>query len=370
MEIQTQQQPRPLTITGAVLALGVSLALLIPAGGSARSQTAPRNVGQPVVSGATVRGETLTTSNGNWTGSTPMTFQYRWLRCDNTGGGINGVTCATIPGETRRTYILTRADVARRIRSRVIASNADGTASANSNATSIVQGSSTAGKPSNSSPPTISGTPQQGQTLTANRGSWTGGQPQTYTYQWRRCDQTGGSCADISGATASTYLLRDVDVGKTLRVRVTAKNSLGSGSATSTPTGMVAKAGTPSGVAISINDVALPNRLIIDRVSFSPFILRSRQAVTARFRVSDSENHPVQGALVFVVGIPFGNMTTPPEQATGPDGYVTFVMRPTIRLQLTARGSQPFFVRARKAGERLIAGVSTRRLVNLSIRAR
>ena len=182
---------------------------------------------------------------------------------------------------------------------------------------------------------------------------------------WR----SGGSCADISGATGSTYLVKAVDIGRTLRVRVTARNSLSSRSATSTPTGVVTKAGAPSGSTISINDVVLPNRLIIDRVQFSPFILRSRRPVAARFRVSDSQNHPVQGALVFVVGIPFGNMTTPREQVTGPDGFVTFVLRPTRRLELAARGSQPFFVRARKASDRLSGGVSTRRLVNLSIRA-
>jgi hypothetical protein len=350
----------------AALAVAIA-ALLIPAGGSARSQVAPKNVGEPRVTGTVVQGETLATTNGTWSGSSPITFQYRWLRCDTSGGGVNGVTCTTISGETRKTYVLTSADVGHRIRSRVIASNADGSASENSNATAVVKASSTAGRPVNTNPPTISGTPQQNQTLTANRGSWTGGQPQTYTYQWRRCDTTGGSCADISGATGSTYLLKDVDVDRTLRVRVTAKNSLGSTAATSTPTGVVRKAGVPSGTTISINDVALPNRLIIDRVSFSPFILRSRRTVVARFRVADTQNHTVQGALVFVVGIPFGNMTTPPEQATGPDGYVTFVMRPTSRLRLV-RGSQPFFVRARKASDRLIGGVSTRRLVNLSIR--
>ncbi|MGZ4370427.1 MAG: hypothetical protein ACXVRR_16100 [Gaiellaceae bacterium] len=345
-------------------------ALLIPAGGSARSETAPKNTGEPRVTGAAVQGETLTTTDGSWSGSTPMTFQYRWLRCDTTGGGANGVNCATVSGETRKTLVLTSADVGHRIRSRVVATNADGTASANSNATSTVRGSSTAGRPANSKPPTISGTPQQGHTLTADRGTWTGGQPQTYTYQWRRCDSTGGSCADISGATASTYLLKDTEIGKTVRVRVTAKNSLGSTAATSTPSGVVSKVGAPSGTAISINDVVLPNRLIVDRVSFSPFILRSHRTVVARFRVTDTQNHPVQGALVFVVGIPFGNMTTPREQATGPDGYVTFVLRPTARLHLRSTSSQPFFVRARKLGDRLIGGVSTRRLVNLSVRAR
>jgi hypothetical protein len=49
---------------------------------------------------------------------------------------------------------------------------------------------------------------------------------------------------------------------------------------------------------------------------------------------------------------------------------VTFVVRPTKRLKLRGTGSQPFFVRARKPGERMIGGVSTRRLVNLSIRGR
>jgi hypothetical protein len=123
----------------------------------------------------------------------------------------------------------------------------------------------------------------------------------------------------------------------------------------------------PSGSAISINDVVLPNRLIIERVQFVPLILRARSAFTARFRVTDSQNHPVQGALVFVVGIPFGNVTTPREQATGPDGWATFVFRPTVRMTSSTR-NQPFFVRARKASDRLIGGVSTRRLVNLSVR--
>jgi hypothetical protein len=346
------------------------VALLAPAGGSARSEAAPRNTGEPVVSGSTVQGQALTTTNGTWTGTAPVTFRYRWLRCDTSGGGPNGVNCDTIGAATRKTYVLRGADVGHRIRSRVVASNTEGTASANSNATpGVVQRSPTAGAPNNTSPPTIAGATQEGQTLTASPGSWTGGQPQTYAYQWRRCDRNGGGCADIGGATGNTYVIKSADVGGTLRVRVAARNSSGTRTSTSVPTGVVTRAGVPSGATILINDVALPNRLIIDRVQFTPFILRSRQAFTARFRVTDSQNHPVQGALVFVVGIPFGNTTTPPEQVTGADGYVTFVIRPTFRLKLVPIGSQPFFVRARKASDRLIGGVSTRRLVNLAIRA-
>jgi hypothetical protein len=354
--------------TRAILGAVLLAALLLPAAGSARPQVAPQNTGEPRVSGTTVQGQTLRTTNGTWSGTTPLTFRYRWLRCDTTGGGVNGVNCNMIPNATRPTYELRFADVGHRIRSRVIASNADGSASANSNATpGVVQSAAAAGRPANTSPPTISGTPQEGQTLTANRGSWRGGAPQTYTYQWLRCDSVGGGCGSIAGATASTYRLTSADVGRTLRVRVTARNSLGARSATSTPTAVVTRAGPPSGATISINDVALPNRLIIERVQFVPLILRSRSAFTARFRVTDSQNHPVQGALVFVVGIPFGRVTTPPEQATGADGWVTFVIRPTFRMPSSAL-NQPFFVRARKPGERLIAGVSTRRLVNLSVR--
>jgi hypothetical protein len=350
-----------------ILGLVLAAALLVPVGSSASAQTAPKATSEPVVSGPKVQGQTLHTTNGTWSGSTPMAFQYRWLRCDKSGGGTNGVNCDTISGETRNAYVLTAKDVGHTIRSRVIATNKDGTASSNSDPTGVIQASATAGPPSNNQPPTISGTLQEKQTLTATQGTWTGAKPQTYTYQWRRCDANGGNCVDIGGATKSTYLLTTADIGHSLRVRVTAHNSLGSDSATSTPTGVVVKASAPVGAAISVNDVALPNRLVIDQVRFSPYILRSRRPFVARFHVGDTQGHSVVGAMVFVVGIPFGNTTTPREQATGADGYVTFVIKPTARLHMS-RGSQPFFVRARKPSDRLIAGVSTRRLVNLSIR--
>jgi hypothetical protein len=350
-----------------ILAVLLAAALFVPIAGSA-TQEAPQATGEPVVSGTAVQGQTLTTTNGSFSGSEPMTFQYRWLRCDASGGGNNGVDCDTIAGETRNTYVLSAADVGHTIRSRVIATNADGEASANSDKTAVVQASATAGPPANQTPPTISGTAQEKQTLTASQGSWTGAQPQTYTFQWRRCDQTGAGCADIAGATKATYVLTTSDIGHTLRVTVTAHNSLGDASATSTPTAVVVKASAPAGAAISVNDVALPNRLVVDRLSFSPYILRARQPIVARFHVSDTQGHSVIGAMVLVVGIPFGNTTTPAEQTTGADGWVTFVVKPTRHLKLTAHGNQPFFVRARKATDRLIAGVSTRRLVNLSVR--
>src|SRR5438270_5770512 len=113
--------------TRAILVGALLAALLIPAGGSAGSRTAPSNTGEPAVTGMTVEGQRLATTNGTWSGTQPFSFRHRWLRCDTSGGGANGVTCTTIPGAGGKTYLLRSADVGHRIRSRVIASNADGT---------------------------------------------------------------------------------------------------------------------------------------------------------------------------------------------------------------------------------------------------
>ncbi len=227
--------------------------------------------------------------------------------------------------------------------------------------------------PSNQSPPVISGTAEEGKTLTTTNGTWTGTAPITFTYSWRRCDADGGSCAAISGATQNTYVLKKVDAGNTMRVRVTARNNDGSTPSTSVPTAVVrAAAAPPSGcdgnAPIPIASVSLPNRLVIDDQSVSPTVVgRSTQTVTLRFRVS-CKGKPVQGALVYGDAVPFNQFTTPAEATTGADGWATLTMNkdrgfPAARSQELL----VIFARARKNGEDLLGGVSTRRLVSFPV---
>ena len=85
--------------------------------------------------------------------------------------------------------------------------------------------------------PTVTGTPQQGQTLTASNGTW-GNTIAGFAYQWQRCDATG-TCADVPGATAATYAVQPDDVGSTLRIEVTGSNRFGSAPADSAATAAV-----------------------------------------------------------------------------------------------------------------------------------
>jgi hypothetical protein len=96
--------------------------------------------------------------------------------------------------------------------------------------------------PANTSAPTISGSAQVGQTLTAAPGSWSGTPPLSYAYQWRRCDAAGAGCSDLLAATGSSYVLAPGDAGSTIRVSVTASNGAGSASASSAATAIVAAA--------------------------------------------------------------------------------------------------------------------------------
>lgn len=102
------------------------------------------------------------------------------------------------------------------------------------------------GAPSASTPPTIVGTAKTGTPLAGVPGTWNGGKPVAFTYQWQRCDAAGAGCAPIPGATLETYAPSAADVGHALSLTVTAGSAGGTATASSPPTVAVAPAGSSS----------------------------------------------------------------------------------------------------------------------------
>jgi hypothetical protein len=373
-ETRTPRRPSRLLLqVGLSLAAAVALtAALLPGSGSAVALVPPDNTGEPSIAGNAIEGRTLTANQGTWSGTTPMSFAYRWLRCPIDGGAEDGSNCAPIGGSAGdgSTYRLRDADVGIRIRVRVTATNADGSDTAASNPTAVVQGSA---RPRNLSPPTISGSPVIGATQTADPGTWSGTQPISFTFQWRSCNSSGGGCSSISGATGRTFVARQSDVGRTLRVRVTARNDIGDETETSAPTAVITEepvTGCPSGSGpINVGQLSPPARLLVDRTQVTPNpIPLSTGSLTVRFHVTACGGRNVAGAHVYVTAVPFNQFTIPSEQQTGGDGWVTMQMN---RLRgFPAADNQSLlvmFVRARKSGEPILAGISTRRLISFQL---
>ena len=91
--------------------------------------------------------------------------------------------------------------------------------------------------PANAALPSTTGTPEQGQRLTLERGTWIDATAVTITDQWERC--RGTACTAISGASALTYTLTAADVGQAIKVAETAKATDGSTTVGSAATGTV-----------------------------------------------------------------------------------------------------------------------------------
>lgn len=140
-----------------------------------------------------------------------------------------------IPAATQTGYVLTPADVGKTIRVRVLATSLRGSNDATSAQTAVV----TPAPPASLSVPALSGTARDTQTLTASTGAWRGTPPLSFAWQWRRCDSAGASCADIAGQAMASYRLSPTDMGKTVRVSVTASNVAGSAPATSAASAVV-----------------------------------------------------------------------------------------------------------------------------------
>jgi len=355
---------------GTTTALSAPTAVVAPAG---RPTPAPPRIGSPpTITGSPRAGTTLRGDRGSWANG-PTDFDYQWLRCDRTGGD-----CDSIDGADGTTYLIRAADVGHTLRFRVVARNQAGRATATSAPTAVVTASTS---PANTVPPTISGTAEVGAALTGNRGSWTH-DPTAYGYAWLRCDRTGGSCAAIPGARGTSYMLTSGDVGTTLRFRVTATNSAGSTTAASVPTAVVRRPAAPppprpagcparasTSLPLGVAGIAAPARLLVDAVESRPRIAtRATLALVVRFHVTSTCGGPVQGALVYATATPYNQFSIPPEVTTDRNGWATLVFRRLRGFPVSRRQQLiAMFVRARKPGESLLGGISTRRLVSIPV---
>ena len=194
--------------------------------------------GAPAISGTAQVGETLTadtTGIADADGLTNVSFSYQWIRSD-------GNTDTDIAGETDSTYTLVSADVGKTIKVKVSftddANNAETLTSEATGAVAAADNRTATGLP------TIGGTAQVEETLTADTtgiADEDGLTNASYSYQWIRND--GSADADIQDTTGSTYTLSDDDLGKTIKVRVSFTDDASNGETlTSAATATVAAA--------------------------------------------------------------------------------------------------------------------------------
>jgi len=350
------------------LALGLAALVLPSAGGASAQATKPANTSEPAISGQVDEGRTLSATTGTWTGTQPMSFAYRWVRCGADGGLPDGGNCLFVSGATQSKYTLVRADVGFRMRVQVTATNSAGSQTVASNPTATV-----AGPPVNTAGPTVKGSLISGQVITADPGIWTGRQPIQFSYRWLRCNSAGGEC--VSVANGRNYRLGSDDLGHKMRFYVTAKNAIGSKTMISSESGVVA-APLPSGavklpsgeISIPASSVSTDQRMFVAQVLFSPNPVKSRrQVLTVRVRVQDTRGYVVRDALVFLRSTP--RVTTGGRQPTAMDGWVTFQLVPLPSFP-AKKGNVQFFVKTYRTGDPPLAGVAGYRLVQVRIATR
>lgn len=185
----------------------------------------------PTVTGTPQIGATLTAEHGSWSGTGTISYAYRWQRCD-----MFGDSCATITGATSATYVPTEADLGDAVSVLVTASDTSGSIVARSAPSQPVAAS---GGPVASTTPTVSGSPEQGEALTATHGTFAGVESPSYAYKWVRCTAEDAGCASIPGASSSSYTLSAADLGEFLRVIVTATSGSGDAEAVSDSVGPI-----------------------------------------------------------------------------------------------------------------------------------
>jgi hypothetical protein len=339
------------------------------------------NVNTPAsISGSAAVGGSLTAHNGTWlygdgtSCQSDCEYSYQWQRCTP-----DQSTCNDIGGSTGRFYTVQAADAGSRLRAMETVKKHDCNAhgvdcrdvskSAPSTMTEVVPGSAPTSPTTPTTPPaptgpkpqaplapaataapTISGVAMVEQALTATLGTWSGSQPLTVGLEWLRCDPDGENCQGL-GITANTYTVGAVDVGKTIRVKITASNLAGARGALSDPTAVVsALKPSEQNPSIAAAKVTAPHKLVIDQVK-TPTRFTGR-AFRVTLRVTDSRGFLVEGALVTASTLPATALKRPAEFTTGADGLVTLAFKRGAKLKRAIK-VVTMIVTARRPGDKL-----------------
>ena len=204
--------------------------------------------GAPTISGTAQVGQMLTTSTSGISDSNGLanaTFTYQWIAND-------GTEDTDIQNATGSTYILATADEGKTIKVRVSFTDDGGNQETRTSAVTVavaaIPNSAATGAP------TISGTAQVGQALTASTSGISdsnGLADAIFTYQWIANDGTEDTA--IQDAIGSTYTLASADEGKTIKVRVSFTDD-GGNQETRTSAVTVAVAAAPTPLTAAIHD--------------------------------------------------------------------------------------------------------------------
>ena len=190
---------------------------------------APASVTAPSIVGDVRVGSTLSVAPGTFTGNPVPTQSHRWYRC--AASGLSEPTevpvgCTLV--KTSSTYKVVADDSGKAIRVGTLASNSLGSTLRLSAAIEVPIVA-----PASTSSASVSGSPVTGGTLTGSRGNWSG-VVDRYDYQWYACTSAArattlpSTCALIADAASDTFVVTSAQLGKYIRLLVTATNAGGS----------------------------------------------------------------------------------------------------------------------------------------------
>ncbi|MCX8530560.1 MAG: hypothetical protein ORN27_10935 [Rhodoluna sp.] len=164
---------------------------------------------------------------------------YTWYRCTAAvpfSATTIPATCAAIANSNNAQYVLDVLDLDKFVAVGVTLTNSSGSATKYSPSTVSIQGvpklTNALGMPSSTTPAVTA--PRIGTIENAPTNVWAGSPRPSVNLQWVRCEDEDQAssflpvpCDDIPGATGNTYTPVMADRGLTLRVRITATNTLG-----------------------------------------------------------------------------------------------------------------------------------------------